>query len=330
MKTLISRYITAKSLVTLTGLLLFVLVVPRTMNSYMMTVINASLAYFIGALGISLMMGMGGQMSFATISFMGIGAFTTAKFSKAYGMNTVLAMFLSALIVMAVSGILGLFLFRLSGSYFTFATLGLVNITSNVLITYRPFSGGPDGTSGIPKLSFWGITFNNLYKWFYLLFISCLICGFIVERIRVSALGRSLASVRDNEVAARTLGVNCYKVKVISFIISGAFAGVSGSYIAYLNSSISAALFQISTANTFVVMTMLGGVNSTLGTFVGTVLITLLPEWLRPLTQYMRFIYGVAIILMMIYMPMGLAGLFNSTYEKAASRLRRRPRDGNE
>ena len=330
MKAVLSRYISLKGVMILAALLAFLIVVPRTMNTYMMTVINSALAYFIGALGISLMMGMGGQMSFATISFMGLGAFTTAQFSKNFGLNTVLAMFLSTLIVMAASGILGLFLFRLSGSYFTFATLGLVNITHNILVTYRRFSGGPDGTSGIPKLSLFGVTFNNLYKWFYLLFFCCLICGYIVERIRRSALGRSLASIRDNEVAARTLGVNCYKVKIISFIIAGAFAGISGSFIAYINSSISAALFQLSTANTFVVMTMLGGINSTIGTFVGTVLITLLPEWLRPLTQYMRFIYGISIIFMMIYMPMGLAGLFNTMYVKATSRMRREAYDGND
>ncbi|MCL2538745.1 MAG: branched-chain amino acid ABC transporter permease [Oscillospiraceae bacterium] len=328
MTKIISRYLNFKNLCVLVGLILFTVLIPNNLDVYMMTVINAGLAYFIGALGISLMLGMGGQMSFAAISFMGLGAFITARFSKFMGMNTVLSMLLSTLIVVAASGILGLLLFRLSGAYFTFATIGLVQITSNVLTTYRPFTGGPDGISGIPRLSFWGIRFDNLYVWFYLLLASCIVCGFIVQRIRNSALGRSLASVRDNEVAAQTLGVNCYKVKIISFMIAGAFAAVSGSFIAYLNSSISASLFTFQTSSTFVVMVMLGGVNSTVGTFVGTVLITLLPEWMRPLTLYMRFIYGVAIILMMIYMPMGLAGIFNTLYERLRSLFRRRLSNG--
>lgn len=327
----ISRYFTLKNFLSLVGLLLFVTLIPRFSDVYTLTVVNSALAYFIGALGISLMLGMGGQMSFATVSFMGLGAFTTAQFSKNFGMDTVVAMILSTLIVMAASGLIGLLLFRLSGAYFTFATIGLVQITTNILVTYRPFSGGPDGFSGIPKLSVFGIKFNDLTMWFYLLIITCIISGMIVQRIRHTALGRSLASVRDNEVAAQTLGVNCYKVKIISFIIAGAFAGISGSFIAYMNSSISAYLFQFQTSTTFVVMVMLGGVNSTIGTFIGTLLITILPEWLRPLTQYMRFIYGIAIILMMIYMPMGLAGVFNSIYARISAKFklsRRRASNG--
>ena len=157
-----TRYINTKNLSTLIGLLAFFIIIPHTMNIHMMTVINSALAYYIGALGISLMLGMGGQMSFATITFMGLGAFTTAQFSRNFGMNTVLAIFLSMLIVMAVSGILGLLLFRLSGAYFTFATIGLVQIGANIFTTYRPFTGGPDGISGIPRLVLFGFTFNTL------------------------------------------------------------------------------------------------------------------------------------------------------------------------
>ena len=317
------------NLCTLVGLALFVIVIPNTMDPYIMTVINSALMYFIGALGISMMLGMGGQMSFATVAFMGLGAFTTAQLTKTLGMHSVSAMFLSTLIVMAASGLIGLLLFRLSGAYFTFATIGLVQISSNIFTTYKPFSGGPDGLTGIPRLSFFGITFNNLYMWFYLLCAIAVICGLIVERVRRTALGRSLASVRDNEVAAQTLGVNVYMVKVISFIIAGAFAGISGSLIAYHYTSISAYLFSFVTSTTFVVMVMLGGVNSTVGTFVGTILVTMLPEWLRPLTQYMRFLYGIAIILMMIYMPMGLAGIWHTMSAKLSSSLERRFQNGN-
>jgi branched-chain amino acid transport system permease protein len=265
-----------------------------------------------------MMMGMGGQMSFATISFMGIGAFTATRLCKNMGLSPVISILLSICVVMAVSWLIGLVLFRLSGAYFTFATIGLVQIVSNVLTNYKPFSGGPDGITGIPKLTIAGYTFQNLYSWFYLLAGAALCCGLIVERIRKTSLGRSLASVRDNEIAAKTLGVDTYRVKIISFVIAGAFAGLSGSLIAFHNSSISASLFSFNTSTLFVVMVMLGGVNSTVGTFVGTLLVTLLPEWLRPLTEYMRLINGVGIILLMIFMPMGLAGLLQNA--KAAAK----------
>lgn len=300
---------------------LFVIIVPATMNTYQMTVMNTALAYFIGALGISLMMGMGGQMSFATISFMGMGAFCATQLSKNFGVDTFLALIISVLFTIFASLILGAVLFRLSGAYFTFATIGLVQIVSSILLNYRPISGGPDGIFGIPKLQIFGFTFNNLYRWFYLLFACCVICGLITERIRHTSLGRSLASVRDNEIAAKTLGVNCYRVKIISFVIAGAFAGLSGALIAFHNSAISASLFSFNTSATFVIMVMLGGVNSTLGTFVGTILVTMLPEWLRPLNQYLRLIYGIGVILLMIFMPMGLAGLAHDLMAKLRRKI---------
>jgi len=321
MKKTVLRYFSIKNICVFIGLALFAIVIPNTMNPYAMTVVNSALGYFIGALGISLMLGMGGQMSFATISFMGVGAFTTVQFSKTFGMNTVLAMLLSTLIVMALSGLLGLILFRLSGAYFTFATIGLVQIIFNILVAYKPFSGGGDGITGIPKLSFLGITFNNLYTWFYLFLAVSVTCGLIVERIRHSALGRSLASIRDNEIAAQTLGVDVYRVKIIAFIIAGGFAGISGSLIAYHNASISAFLFSYNTSTTLVVMVMLGGVNSTTGTFLGSLLVTMLPEWLRFLDKYLRFIYGIGIILLMIFMPQGLAGIYGALKSKLRRRL---------
>ncbi len=301
--------------------LLFAVFVPLTANRYQITVINTALLYFLGALGISVMMGMCGQMTFASISFIGIGAYAATQFSKTLGMPTLAALIAAVIFTALVSLVIGMLLLRLSGGYFTFATMGLVNICAALFINVKPLTGGANGIIGIPDLNLFGFEFDSLYKWFFLLLAVCIGCGLIVQRIRKTALGRSMAAVRDNELAAKSLGINCYQVKVISFVIAGAFAGLSGALLAFHNGSVSYALFSFTNATNFVIMVMLGGVNSTIGTFLGTFLVTLMPEVLRPLAGYLVLIQGFMIILMMIFMPMGLAGIGQAIKEKVGKYL---------
>ena len=288
---------------------LFLFLVPVSSNPYQITVVNTALLYYIGALGISVMMGMCGQMTFASVSFIGIGAYAATQFSKTLGIPTLASLILAVIFTAIMSLIIGALLLRLSGGYFTFATMGFVNICAALFQNLKPLTGGANGIVGIPKLSLFGFEFNNLYKWFILLFVVCIGCGLLVQRIRKTSLGRSMAAVRDNELAAKSLGINCYQVKLIAFVISGAFAGLSGALLAFHNGAVSSALFSFSTATNFIIMVMLGGVNSTIGTFLGTFLVTLMPEMLRPLASYLVLIQGFLIILMMIFMPMGLAGI---------------------
>ena len=304
--------------------ILFALIVPLSTNRYQITVVNTALIYYLGALGISVMMGMCGQMTFASISFIGIGAYAATQFSKTLGMPTLLALFAAVVFTALVSLIIGLLLLRLSGGYFTFATMGLVNICASLFINVKPLTGGANGIIGIPDLSIFGFVFDTLYKWFFLLLAVCIGCGMIVQRIRKTSLGRSMAAVRDNELAAKSLGINCYQVKVIAFVVAGAFAGLAGALLAFHNGAVSYALFSFSNATNFVIMVMLGGVNSTLGTFLGTFLVTLMPEVLRPLASYLVLIQGFMIILMMIFMPMGLAGIGQALKEKAKKYMAQR------
>lgn len=303
---------------------LFAIIVPLCTNRYQITVVNTAMLYFLGALGISVMMGMCGQMSFASISFIGIGAYAATQFAKTLGMPTLVALIAAVIFTALVSLIIGMLLLRLSGGYFTFATMGLVNICAALFINLKPLTGGANGIIGIPKLSIFGFTFDTLYKWFFLLLAVCVGCGLVVQRIRKTSLGRSMAAVRDNELAAKSLGINCYQVKVISFVIAGAFAGLSGALLAFHNGAVSYALFSFTNATNFVIMVMLGGVNSTIGTFLGTFLVTLMPEVLRPLASYLVLIQGFMIILMMIFMPMGLAGIghaIRDNYKKWIAQL---------
>ena len=299
--------------------LAFAVYTPQFTNDYSMMILNVALINFISALGLSVMLGMGGQLSFAAVSFMGLGAYCVANLTSGrLGLTwePVPALAAAVLFAGAAACVSGTVLFRLGGTYFTFATIGLVQVTWSVYLNYRPLCGGPDGISGIPVIRFLGMTPQNYHHWFYILLGFALAAGLLVERVRRTRLGRSLASIRDNEIAAQTLGVHIYKTKIVAFTVAGALAGLSGGLYAMHNQFISSDLFTFDVATTYVIMTMLGGVNNTAGVFVGAILVTMLPEWLRPVQRYLKLLYGVGIILLMVFMPMGLAGLGNAILKK--------------
>lgn len=306
---------------------IFVIVVPQISEGYSMMIVNLGLIYAIATYGISVMLGMGGQLSFATVAFMGVGAYITANLSsgrQGFTMNTAL----SLLIVIAGSAILsfifGLILFRLKGTYFTFATIGLVQVAWSFYLSYKPLFGGPDGISNISTLNIFGYSPKDYNEWFYVLAVIVLIVALLVEKIRRTQLGRSLAAIRDNEIAAMTLGIHVYMTKVIAFTVAGVLAAVAGSLYAMHSQFVSSDMFTFERATTYIIMAMLGGVNNTAGIFVGSVLVTMLPEWLRGMQQYLQLIYGIGVILLMIFMPMGLAGMASGIGKRIRRKSKRK------
>ena len=187
---------------------------------------------------------------------------------------------------------------------------------------YRPLFGGPDGISAIPSLKLFGYEFptNNYLPWFFFLVALVVIVALLIERIRRTSFGRSLASVRDDETAALTLGVDVYKTKVKAFAITGFLSGLAGALYVMMGTFVSSDLFQYNNATQFIIMAMVGGINSTFGSVFGSVLITILPEIFRALENLLQLIYGLAVILMMVFMPMGFGGITNTIFSKFTKR----------
>lgn len=302
-------------LLLLLGVILFIVIIPRTTTGYSMMIVNLALIYSISTYGVSVMLGLGGQLSFAATAFMGVGAYFAANLCSGrwgFWVDSFAVLLLTPVFAGIVAFAIGMVLFRLKGTYFTFATVGLVQVSWCFFLNYRPLFGGPDGISGVSSIQIFGWTPKNYNEWFYLLAIIVLLTALLVERIRHTQLGRSLAAVRDNEVAAQTLGINVFMTKVIAFTIAGIFAAVAGALYAMHSQFVSSDMFTFERSTTYIIMGMLGGINNTAGVFVGSVLVTLLPEWLRGMQQYLQLIYGIGVILLMIFMPMGLAGLSSS------------------
>ncbi len=292
-------------------LILFSVAVTWKMNNYTVLVVNMALINMITAYGLSIMLGMCGQLVFSGVAFMGIGAYITANLCSGrlgFYLPGYAAVFVSVALTGLIAWVAGVLFLRLKNSFCTFATLGFVQVLYVLFLNYEPAFGGPKGIPEIRTLSVGGFVFDSYKKWYFLLLGVVLLIAFLVERIRRTNLGRSLASIRDNEIAAQSLGVNIYRTRVIAFVIAGAFAGLSGSLLAQHNRFISGDQFSFAKSTTIVIMSMLGGINSTPGIFVGALIVTFLPEVLRGLDKYLMLIYGFAVIIMMIFMPMGIGG----------------------
>lgn len=310
----------------------FLLPNENVINRYMMKVVDEGLIYFIAVLGLSVMLGMGGQVTYSTAGIMGIGAYTTAILTTTYGWNSGMAILVAVIFGGVFSFAFGLALFRLKGSYFAFASIGLTNLLVTIFSNWMEVTAGPDGISRIPKFSLGFYSCENFYDNFRVFFIISLICYFVVQRLRKTSYGRALQSVRDNEITAASFGVNCYMTKVYSFVIAGVFAALSGSLYAVHAGFISPEPFKYDQSAIYLVMVMLGGVDSTFGAFLGAFLLTVLPEKMRWLNEYYKLIYGIGVIVLMVFMPMGLTDMFSRLKEKNVKwfKSRRRPKDGME
>ena len=292
------------------------LLVPGASRTYTLSVLNGALVYYVACLGSAVMLGMCGMVSFAAPTFMGVGGYVSAILSKNYGLSTELSMLIAVVVAMLFSLLIGMVLMRLNGTFFTFSTVALVQISYSIFNNWKEVTGGPNGLNMIPPFKLFGQDFATFDKNYYILITVCIVCALAVLRLKDTTLGRAMASVRDNELAAKVMGVNVYKTKVTAFVISAMFAGLAGALMVHNSHFVVSTYFTFDISTTLIIMVMLGGVDNPIGVFMGTILITMLPEWLRPLQEYIRLVYGLGVMLLMVFMPQGLWGTFSSIVKR--------------
>lgn len=302
------------------GLLVYY-VIPKTTGAYMITVINGALIYYIANLGCSLMLGQCGLVSFASVVFMGVGGYASALLTMRLGLNPFAAMVLATLASMLAAWLLGMPLMRLNGTFFTFSTIALVNIGYTVFNGWKKVTGGPNGIAQVPAFQILGWKAGTYYDNYYVLATACILAALLATRLKKTNFGRAMSSVRDDAMAARCLGVNVYQTKVASFVVAAGFAGFAGAALVHNSHYVVSTYFTFDTATTNIIQVMVGGVYSPVGVFLGTILITMLPEWLKPLQEYIRLFYGIGVILLMIFMPTGVWGMLQRIWKKLMAML---------
>jgi branched-chain amino acid transport system permease protein len=280
-----------------------------------------SLAVLIGinailAVTLNFVLGYAGIFSLAHAIFFGIGAYTAAVAAMKFNAGFLTATFAGMLISGVVSLALALPALRVRGEYFVAASLGLQMLAVTVFSEWKPVTGGIGGLISIPPASLFGFEITDPVH-FLLLTVICLALVLLVIRILVrSSFGRSLKAIRDDEAAASALGKNVALLKTLAVAVSSALAAVAGSLFAFYLSFINVESFVLDVSVQVIAMVIIGGTGTLFGPVVGAAIVLLLPAALSylpylPPTEIgsiQQIVYGLAMVLLMIFRPSGLWG----------------------
>jgi branched-chain amino acid transport system permease protein len=287
-------------------------------DGYVANILMQASTYAIAVIGLSIVLGLCGQINLAQAAFFALGAYSVGLGTADYHLPFWLCLAAGIVIAVAAGAGLGVSTLRLGGHYLAMVTISFQQILTVVLINAIGFSHGPDGVSSIARPAL----FASGQAFLALAVATLAACGYFVWRLPDTRLGRAMRAVRDDELAASAAGVDVFRTKVIAFALCAGLGGLGGGLFAGGFSYVSPDQFAFSDSVVLLTMALLGGVASPVGAVIGTGLLILIPEWLRFLKSvpglYLA-IYGAAVILIVIFMPDGIWGFIGRAF-------RRRPR----
>lgn len=265
-------------------------------SDYTQGIIIIACINMIAVLGISVLTGFTRLFSFGNAGFMSIGAYTSALLTAKIGLPFFPAILAGIIFAGFIAYLLGSLTLKLKGDYFLITTLGFGEMI-RVLFNYIPITGGARGLSGIPKYTTLPIA------------LICLALAIIIAWTLIhSKYGRNFTAIREQEIAAEAVGVDVTKSKKLAFVISAMFAGWAGALYAHNLMFLSPIMFNLPKSAELTITVVIGGLGSLTGSILGSLVVTLLPEIFRSLANYRMFLYGLAVVLIIILRPAGLFG----------------------
>src|SRR6202044_450153 len=282
-------------------------------DAYVGNILMQAATYAIGVFGLSIVLGLCGQINLAQAAFFALGAYSVALGTVDYNVPFCLCLVGGMALALAAGAALGLTTLRLGGHYLAMVTISFQQILTVVLINAIRFTHGPDGVSSIPR----PMGFTSGQAFLALVVAILAISGYLVWRLADTRLGRAMRAVRDNELAASANGIDVFRTKLIAFALAALLGGLGGGLFAGGFSYISPDQFAFADSIVLLTMALLGGVSSPIGSAIGTGLLILIPEWLRFLKSvpglYLA-IYGAAVILIVVFMPDGIWGFIGRLF----------------
>ena len=281
-------------------------------DSYWQTNLVVCAVNVLLAIGLDFVLGYAGQLNLGQSAFYGIGAYASTLLITQLGVPFWIA-FICGVLLSGVAGIfLSVFAVRLRGHYLAIASLGFAVITYQVLLNWISLTQGPLGIYGIappPPLKLPGlpvIEFSNLGNLFYLTAGFALLTYILLDQLVRSPVGETLTAIREDEVSAASLGINCPRWKVFAFAISSAVAGAAGCFYASFVGTLVPDAFFITESFTVLAMVIVGGMGTLIGPVLGAILLTILPELLRGIGDLRLIVYGISVTLVVLFMPGGM------------------------
>jgi branched-chain amino acid transport system permease protein len=324
---------TASTKLLLALVFVALLVVPHApfMNSYLLYILDLIYISVLVALGLNLLAGYAGQISIGHAAFYALGAYASAILQAKLGLPFLLTMLLAASFTAAVGYMVGLPAIRLHGLFLAMATLAFGRVVEELLVIplLEPFTHGADGMP-VPVAKIGSILLKSDTRAFYYL---CLVLATVMTWVAVnivnSRTGRAFIALRESEVAAQTNGIDLARYKTIAFALSAFYTGLAGALYAQAVTFIAPDGFTIFLSVRFLAVIIIGGMGSILGSVLGAITLAVLPElfaklpgeWGAPM-----IFYGAALVLVIMFMPQGIAGsLMALRYRLALRRLATAP-----
>lgn len=290
---------------------------PHFFSSYQTNVMTTALMYVVLGLGLNIVVGLAGLLDLGFVAFYAVGAYSYALLNHHFGLGFWQVLPLGGTLAAIFGILLGFPVLRLRGDYLAIVTLGFGEIIRLVLENWGEFSKGPSGISNIARPSFFGIDLSldqSILYVYYLMIIFVIITIFIVNRLQDSRLGRAWIALREDEIACQAMGVDKRKTKLVAFSLGAFWAGIVGVVFAAKTTFINPASFTFLESAIILSIVVLGGMGSIIGVIFGALILILMPEYLRALSEYRMLAFGGILVCMMIFRPQGLISNLRRTY----------------
>ena len=269
-------------------------------NQYMLRIGVYVCIYSILACSLNLISGVCGQVSMGHAAFYGIGAYASALVAIHFGINWVVCVIAAAIAAGVIGVLIGIPALKLSGGYLVICTVGFGELVRLILLNWVSLTRGPMGLVNIPRPVLFGVTIKSGSQYMVVALTLFLLIYLILHNILTSKYGRNLKAIREDEIAAETMGIHVHREKVIAFAIAAAMAGAAGSLLAHYMLFISPTIFVGDFSTNILSMVVLGGMGFMPGSVIAATLLTVIPETLRGLDKYRMLIYGFLLIGLML------------------------------
>ncbi len=287
---------------------ILLLAAPPFLKNYGVYLLSYWLVFVIATMGLNLTVGYAGQKSLGHAAFFGIGAYTVAILMKA-GFSFWLGLPAAALICFFVGIALGFPALRVQTIYLAFATLGFNTAVWLVMRNEEWLTGGTFGINNIARPSLFGYSLEGNLAYYYFVLGTAVVLGALQWGLLRSPWGKAFTALRDNPIRAESLGINTRSYTLLSFAIGAVYAGVAGALFASLVQFIEPAPFTVGASIMMYLMVVVGGPGYFLGPLLGSAVGVILPEWLRFAQAWYLFVFGSAVVLLMIWLPDGLLSI---------------------
>ena len=312
--------------IRLAAFAVFVLVFPFFAGTYWLDLANQIAIATVGAIGLNILVGYTGQISLGQGAFMAIGAYAAGLLTLDLGLPWGVSIVLACMLTAAVGTFFGLPSLRLKGLYLAIATLAAQEIVEWAMTHWTAVTGGTEAIV-LPSPSLFGVRLNTTFNFYWLAVLAAAGTALFAANLFRTRAGRAFVAVRDQDIAASVMGVNVFRTKLLAFATSSFFVGLAGALIAYYRTIITWERFTLETSIVYLAMIIVGGLGSIRGSFFGAALITLLPAMianagralqdtapvvanLLPYAQ--QTVFGLVIILFLIFEPRGLSKLWGN------------------